>query len=185
MSATRDKLIAAAFRVVARDGLDAASVKAIAAEAGVTPGLLHYHFPTKERLIADAMDVALADYLLRQSADTDLAGFFAQARGAAETDRDFFRMRLALAARALASPADAALMTRINRAATDATAAALARAEGEDAISDRHHVLATALKASFDGVMLASLIDPGFPLDDVVSFFEQSARRWLGGTDAR
>src|SRR5882757_6216088 len=60
--ATRDRLIAAAFRVVAREGLEGASVKSIAAEAGVTPGLLHYHFPTRDALLVAALRQAQADY---------------------------------------------------------------------------------------------------------------------------
>lgn len=36
---TRNKLIEAALVVVAREGLEPASVKSIAAEAGLTPGL--------------------------------------------------------------------------------------------------------------------------------------------------
>lgn len=44
---SRERLIQAAVQVVARDGLEKASVKAIAAEAGIAPGLMHYHFPDK------------------------------------------------------------------------------------------------------------------------------------------
>jgi AcrR family transcriptional regulator len=45
---TRERLIAAAFAVVAREGLEGASVKRIAAQAKVTAGLLRYHFPTRD-----------------------------------------------------------------------------------------------------------------------------------------
>ena len=62
---TRDRLIAAAFVVVAREGLEAASVKAIAVEAGITAGLLHYHFPTKDALLEAALRQALDSYIVR------------------------------------------------------------------------------------------------------------------------
>jgi hypothetical protein len=45
---TRERLIAAAFAVVAREGLEGASVKRIAAQAKVTAGLLRYHFPSRD-----------------------------------------------------------------------------------------------------------------------------------------
>lgn len=176
---TREKLIAAAFVVVARDGLDAASVKVIAAEAGVTPGLLHYHFASKEALIEAAMQAALSDYLARQSDTVDLATYFQDARSAAVTDRDFFKMRLAMAVRALADPAQAQAMADLNRVAANAMAQALAKAGGNPDPQRRHQILATALKACFDGIMLASLIDPDFPLDEVAAFLEQAATDWL------
>lgn len=175
---TREKLIAAAFAVVARDGLEAASVKAIATEAGVTSGLLHYHFPTKDALIEAAMRASVADYLSRQAELRDLADLFSSAREAAEEDRTYFKMRLALAARALTDAKSAAIMAEVNRPAVAATAEALARAAGEP-VGERHQLLATALKASFDGVMLAWLLDPDFPLEGVAQFLEQASRNWL------
>lgn len=101
---TRDKLIDAAFRMVARDRLEAASVKAIAAEAEVAPGLMHHHFATKDAVLAAAM-------------------------GAAP--------------------------------------------------SDRHRAVAHTLKAMFDGIMLAALIDPAFPIEAAAGLIEGSMREWL------
>ena len=60
---TRDKLIDAAFRAVARDGLADTNVKSIAAEAGVNPGLLHYHFASKDALLEAAVESATARYM--------------------------------------------------------------------------------------------------------------------------
>lgn len=52
---TRKRIIEAAARVLARDGYAATSVKDIAAEAAVAPGLVHYYFKTKEELVAAAV----------------------------------------------------------------------------------------------------------------------------------
>src|SRR5215468_3593613 len=52
---TRKRIVEAAARVLARDGYAATSVKDIAAEAGVAPGLVHYYFKTKEELVAAAV----------------------------------------------------------------------------------------------------------------------------------
>ncbi|MFT3977304.1 MAG: transcriptional regulator BetI [Sphingomonas bacterium] len=50
--ARRRLLIAAATRVLARDGANGASVRAIAQEAGVSPGLVTHHFGGVDALIA-------------------------------------------------------------------------------------------------------------------------------------
>ncbi|HEX9857849.1 MAG TPA: helix-turn-helix domain-containing protein, partial [Paracoccaceae bacterium] len=46
----RDALIAAALELVSEGGPGAATVRAIAARAGVTPGLIRHYFQTKEDL---------------------------------------------------------------------------------------------------------------------------------------
>src|SRR5215468_9259384 len=48
---TREQIIQAAYRVLAEQGYDAATIKAIAREAGVAPGLLHYYFASKDELL--------------------------------------------------------------------------------------------------------------------------------------
>lgn len=49
----RQDLIAAAFRVMARDGVAAASTRAICGEAGVAQSVFHYCFRSKEELLRD------------------------------------------------------------------------------------------------------------------------------------
>lgn len=46
----RDQLIAAALDIIARDGPQAATVRAIAERAGVTQGLIRHYFTSKEEL---------------------------------------------------------------------------------------------------------------------------------------
>lgn len=50
----REALLAAAVRAVAREGPDGLSYRAVAREAGVTHGLVHYHFGSREKLVAEA-----------------------------------------------------------------------------------------------------------------------------------
>lgn len=47
-----DNLIDATARVLARDGATGASVRTIAIEAGVSPGLVNHHFAGVDALIA-------------------------------------------------------------------------------------------------------------------------------------
>ncbi|RYF48013.1 MAG: TetR/AcrR family transcriptional regulator [Cytophagaceae bacterium] len=52
----RDRLLAAAKLVFARDGLQGATTRAIAQEAGVNEVTLFRHFQNKERLIGEVME---------------------------------------------------------------------------------------------------------------------------------
>jgi len=54
--ARRRQLLGAAFGVASRDGITGVTVRAVAAEAGVSHGLLLFHFGTKERLVAELLD---------------------------------------------------------------------------------------------------------------------------------
>lgn len=72
----RDDLIAAALELVAEGGLRAATVRAIADRAGVTPGLIRHYFTSKEDLTRAAyrrlMDSMTADSAaVLQDAPTD------------------------------------------------------------------------------------------------------------------
>jgi AcrR family transcriptional regulator len=56
----RAHLLRAAYRVMARDGVHRAPLQEIAAEAGVSKGLLIYHFQTKDGLVLAALEWVLA-----------------------------------------------------------------------------------------------------------------------------
>lgn len=186
---TRDRLIAAAFVVVARDGLEAASVKVIAAEAGVTAGLLHYHFPTKDALLEAALRQALDSYIVRvrtrresTAREDQISAFFAEARQAVTTDADFFRVRLSFAVRAMAHPSLAAVMRELNATAVAETALTFAVADRREQTCPRDIELATVLKAAFDGLMLAWLNDVDVNMDAASGMLEEAARRWVLAT---
>ena len=55
----REQIVQAAFRVAARDGLEQLTVRLVAAEAGLSAGLVFFHFTSKETLL-----LALLDWLL-------------------------------------------------------------------------------------------------------------------------
>jgi AcrR family transcriptional regulator len=55
---TKDRIIEAAYRTLVKRGYHDTSMKDIAAEAGVAPGLAHYYFESKEDLLVAAIDHA-------------------------------------------------------------------------------------------------------------------------------
>jgi AcrR family transcriptional regulator len=58
----RRHVVDALLRVVARDGLEAVSLRHVAAEAGVTAGMVQHYFPSKDAMMEFAMHVASARY---------------------------------------------------------------------------------------------------------------------------
>lgn len=59
--ARRTELAAALWRVAAREGLAAASIRSVAAEAGWSPGALRHYFTDKDELLLFAVDHAVAE----------------------------------------------------------------------------------------------------------------------------
>jgi AcrR family transcriptional regulator len=53
---TRERIADAARRLFAERGFDRTSIRAVAAEAGVDPALVHHYFGTKQRLFLEAVD---------------------------------------------------------------------------------------------------------------------------------
>jgi AcrR family transcriptional regulator len=52
----RERILDAAVRRIAREGIDDARIARIATDAGVSPGLVHYHFDSRDALLAEALE---------------------------------------------------------------------------------------------------------------------------------
>ena len=175
---TRDKLIQAAVEVVAREGIEKASVKAIAAAAGITPGLVHYHFPNKEAgleaALADASEAfaaALREIRLSVPPGQMVRTYFERGKAAVGSDKDLFKVRLAFAARALPDPALAERFVSTHAAGIDEMAVLFAADRGESEATPADVTRAKVVKACYDGLMLGLLTDPAFPMDAAADAF--------------
>ena len=69
----RDQLIAAALEIIAKEGPGTATVRAIAAQAGVTQGLIRHYFSSKEDLTREAYRQFMAAMIADNSAALDAA----------------------------------------------------------------------------------------------------------------
>jgi TetR/AcrR family transcriptional repressor of bet genes len=63
----RAQIVEALLQEMAAVGYERASTKAIAARAGLAPGLVHYHFKNKEEILLDLIDRLIADAELRSA----------------------------------------------------------------------------------------------------------------------
>lgn len=59
MSERREAIVEAALRVIARSGADAATHRAVAAEAGVALASTTYHFESKSALVREALELVI------------------------------------------------------------------------------------------------------------------------------
>ena len=53
---TKERILAAAFDVLSRQGYENTSIKDIAEEAGVAQGLVHYHYKSKQQLVLSVFE---------------------------------------------------------------------------------------------------------------------------------
>ncbi len=71
----REALLNAACRLFSRHGYSAVSLRALAAEAGVTPAMVHYYFGDKHGLYMAILEATVGEALADlEAADTDFSG---------------------------------------------------------------------------------------------------------------
>lgn len=80
----RETILCAAYAVAARDRLAGVTIRAVAAEAGVSHGLVFFHFGSKETLLADLLRWLLAHTLVAAEVP---AAIEALATGGTPTER--------------------------------------------------------------------------------------------------
>ena len=98
----RGAMIRAAYRVMARDGVHRVPLQQIATEAGVSKGLLIYHFSTKDGLVLASLEWVLEATearIRRRLADSDdparaISNVIDEVWSDPEANRDFFRFYL-------------------------------------------------------------------------------------------
>jgi AcrR family transcriptional regulator len=161
----RQHIARALLRVVSRDGLGAVSLRHVAAEAGVTAGMVQHYFPSKHDMMLFAMRTASERYELRITERIARLGDGVDARQivrvlvgsflpTTEAEADDARVALAFQAYAAHNDDAAAHLDEGNRLLLEHLAALLASAGsgGQDP-----RLAATALVATAEGLAVATL----------------------------
>ncbi len=133
----RQLILGAAKEVFASEGLEGASLRAIAAKAGYTPAALYFHFPSKEAIYADLLrssllslqsEVSRAVSELNQprcSLHTAAMAFYHYyARNARELDLGFYLFRGGMKPAGLSKETDTELNKALDNALRPIAAAA-------------------------------------------------------------
>lgn len=155
ISAGKQALLRATITVVAQGGLRDLTYRAVAAEAGVSHGLVRHHFGTRDALLAEALDFAVTESLRDSSMMGTLNDASEFGRGIeALVERDdtmqAFQYELLLASRH--RPELKPLVQRYYDAYRDATTAHLVRL----GITDQ--ALVDLIWFSLDGLVFKELV---------------------------
>jgi AcrR family transcriptional regulator len=164
------EIVSAAQRCLARDGYANISIKDIAHEAGVAPGLIHYYFDSKEDLLIAAVRETAVRYReeffgqLRNDGDprAGLTTAIEWAGRKLKEDPAWFLLIMELYNLSLHDEkvrVELISMLREERAlVTEAVSAILATTPEQLGVSAE--LLGTLILAVFDGVIIHTLIDP-------------------------
>src|SRR3954454_21012717 len=174
----REQLIEAAARVIARSGYDAATVRDVAREAGVSTGVIAYYFEGKDDLFAHVLRSASRSFRARlqnaqKAAHTPRERLLAMAEAATPADDEAVRAHalwIDFWARAARDPALAGLTVRLYDGWRSEIAEAVR--EGQRARAVRAHADPDASARGFapaaDGLATQFLLHRGtFTADDM------------------
>jgi AcrR family transcriptional regulator len=193
-AARRAAIVQAAIRCLARDGYAGVTMKRLAAEAGVSPGILHYYFPDKRAILVRAAANVMAELDRRVGTETRGAR---DARGRLRAvlraclristeSRDFWAVLIELWGETLHDPE----LARLNRHAYARARRFLAVdvTRGTEAGAFRRVApgeAAAVMLAIVDGLSLQLTFDPDLmPLRRAVRLAEEALSAYLG-TGAR
>jgi AcrR family transcriptional regulator len=184
----RADLIAATLALVAEGGMEAAKVRAIAARAGVTPGLIRHYFAGRDELIRAAYahlmtGIAEANIRALGSVAGDpaqrLAAFVTASLRAPVMALDVVTLWVGFLHMVRRDPQARVVHSETYRANRDMLEALIAALPGQDA--DRARELAIAGNAVIDGLWLEGAILPeSFAEDEVARIGLRSVGRLVG-----
>src|SRR3954449_10585487 len=162
----------------------------VAREAGVSRGLLHYYFGTKERLLAEVVrrdsDLRLAELDAAiagaHTADDLLAVLVSSLEDLVERDPGFVALHFELFTSARRTPEIAAELAALHRRIREHVAEQLeAKArEGVIALTADAEAVVTVLLSLADGLSLRMLADPGHDWGPTLAAAMPAARALLG-----
>lgn len=173
---TKERIIAAASRVLAEKGYEATTLREISREAQAAPGLVHYYFGGKDQLLVEALQAAgqqfhqRVQHLVQQvPADQALDAFLDQIAERVGQEFEVYRLRYESFALGLHNPVIAPgvrerLAQRREEIGGVMTTILEHRADAKPS-SPNPTALAALLLALFDGLALQKIMDPAFDLE--------------------
>ena len=161
----RERLIAAGYTVLSEKGYEATTVKEVAHVAGVSPGLFHYYFASKDELLLAVLREAGARYgqMMQELRATGPADHFLEAAFVALSERairepEWYRIRYELFALGLRNPTFLPVLGEILTHARQMFTRAFQGSNGGD--ERRAQALAAVILAGIDGLALQQLAQP-------------------------
>jgi AcrR family transcriptional regulator len=178
---TRERIVEAAVRALARNGYAATTVKDIAADAGIAPGLVHYYFKAKDELVLAAVTHACAHLRPATSGDpiaTALAGF-ELAKNPPEQSRFFWRLFMEMLGLAQHNEAVRAALVRFvqdDRGFTEDAARAVLAQRADRSVTEAP-AIAAAVWGAVLGIQIQRALDPAFDAAAAIDALTEMALR--------
>lgn len=164
------RIVAAMRSSVARHGVAGSTFERVAADAGVSRGLLHYYFGTKERLLVEVVrrDAEIRTRRLEEplararSVDDVVNALVASLKDAIDNDPDFFQLLFELFSAGRRNPDIEQEFGRLFSSLRSSVAEILKAKEREGVLRLRYDAEAVVsfLFATADGLALQALSDP-------------------------
>ena len=176
---TRERIIAAASKVLAEKGYDATTLREISREAQAAPGLVHYYFGGKDQLLVEALQAAgrrfhqrMEQLVQRVPGDQALEAVLTHLYERVEQEPEVYRLRYESFSLGLHNPVIAPAVRERLAQRREEIGSVMAtvlenveRTEGTKRSSLDPTILAALLLSLFDGLALQKILDPTFDLD--------------------
>lgn len=188
------QILEAARRVLAQQGFAGATISQVAAEAGVSRGLLHYYFANKEELLArvvrsnveTSLALVAAMFSSCTTANELAAGLCKALRGMLQSSPEFFMLFFESWALARQSSVVAEELQQLYRQFREAMADGLTELAARGVITPLEPIggLAAVLTAVVDGLGLQLITEPELIDEPAVwQATEQTLLLMLGGEE--
>ncbi len=191
---TKERIIAAASKVLAEKGYEATTLREISREAQAAPGLVHYYFGGKDELLVEALQAAgrhfhqRMEHLAQQvPAERSLEAVLTQLRERVDLEPDVYRLRyesfsLGLHNSIIEPKVRERLAQRRNEIGSVMAKVFenMERTDGAKHSSLDPTILAALLLSIFDGLALQKIMDPTFDLEASYQLLAQMLHGLLG-----
>ncbi len=167
---TKNKIIDAAYRVLAEQGFEKASTKEIAKQAGISQGLINYYFSSKEDLMFEIFHLESARYIEEMNKISEIPlneNFIRHAlavpKNMVHQYPDWHRLRFELFAIGLRSEAGRKEIQQSLEAGKQQVLKSLNMLPLKESINKK--ALASIINVTIDGLALEQMADPDFDID--------------------
>jgi len=176
----KERIVAAAYGILAQKGYEAVTFKEIARSAEVAQGLIHYYFGSKDQLLLEVLQEASKRYaremerLITSLPDNGrLPSEVALAQPKARVSRqpEWYRLRYELFALGLRKPELLPGVGAVLASGRQGVYMVLRELLGQEI--PNQDALAAVMLACFDGLALQKLADPEFDLDNAYKVLDQ------------
>jgi AcrR family transcriptional regulator len=194
---TKERIIAAASRVLAEKGYEATTLREISREAQAAPGLVHYYFGGKDELLVEVLQAAgrrfhqrMEDLAQHMPTDQSLDVLLAQLHERVDAESEVYRLRYESFSLGLHNPTIAPkvrerLVQRRNELGSVIATVLenMERTDGMKRPSPDPTLMAALLLSIFDGLALQKIMDPDFDLDASYQLLAQALHSLLGSVE--